>query len=206
MNIDAKTKSFLSVVMLLVPLMGLTGCLKKKKKSETKTAQAVGRGFNLSGSKKGSKRYNKDLDAFVLDDADEESLSTVGTNGQRQVAWKEEGQGAQAFEKVFFDFDRYNIRPDQEDAVKVDVAQGKAMVAEGKMLKVEGHADKHYISELYNLAISQKRAHTMASALADAGIDHTLVKPVGFGATKPAIDAPGKVQENRRVEIIPLSA
>ena len=206
MNIAVKTKSFFSVFMLLVPLMGLTGCLKKKKKTEIKTAQEVGRGFNLSGSKKGSKRYNKDLEAFVLDDADEESVSAVGMNGQKQVAWKEEGAKAQAFEKVFFDFDRYNIRKDQEDAVKVDIAQGKAMVAEGKMLKVEGHADKHYISELYNLAISQKRAHTMVNALADAGIDRTVLKPVGFGATKPAVDVPGKVQENRRVEIVPLSA
>lgn len=204
MNIDTKAKSFLSVVMLLVPLMGLTGCLKKKKKAEIKTAE-MGRGFDLRGSKKGSKRYGKDLEAFVLDDADEET-SVVGANGQKQVAWKEEGAEAQAFEKVFFDFDRFNIRADQADAVKVDVAQGKAAVAEGKMLKVEGHADKHYISELYNLAISQKRAHTMVTALADAGIDKTVLKPVGFGATKPAIDAPGKVQENRRVEIIPLSA
>lgn len=206
MNVDPKAKSLLSIIMLLVPLMGLTGCLKKKKKSDTKTAQVVGKGFNLSGSKKSSKRYNKDLEAFVLDDADEESLSVVSANGKKQVAWKEEGTEAKAFEKVFFDFDRYNIRPDQQEAVKLDVAQGKATVAQGKMLKVEGHADKHYVSELYNLAISQKRAHTMATALADAGIDRTAIKPVGFGATKPAIDAPGKIQENRRVEIVPLSA
>ena len=205
MNIDSKMKSFLSIILLAAPLMGLTGCLKKKKK-ETKTAQVVGRGFDLKGSKKGTKRYNKDLEAFVLDDAEEGALSAVGTDGQRQLAWKEQAGDAKAFEPVFFDFDRFNIRPDQEEAVKVDIAQGKAAVAEGKMLKVEGHADKHYISELYNLAISQKRAHTMANALADAGIERSAIKPVGFGATKPAIDAPGKVQENRRAEIIPLSA
>lgn len=204
MKINMKAKSFLSVLLLAVPLMGLTGCLKKKK-TEKKMAE-VGRGFNLSGSKKGAKRYGKDLEAFVLDDADEESVSGVRANGQKQVAWKEEAGAAKAFEPVYFDFDRYTIRPDQQDAVKLDVAQGKTAVAEGKILKIEGHADKHYISELYNLAISQKRAHTMANALADAGVERAALKAVGFGATKPAIDAPGKIQENRRAEIIPLTA
>ena len=61
-------------------------------------------------------------------------------------------------------------------------------------------------SKGYNLAISQKRAHTMVNALADAGIDKSLLKPVGFGATRPAVDMPGKVQENRRAEIVPLTA
>jgi outer membrane protein OmpA-like peptidoglycan-associated protein len=204
MIITMKTRSFLSVLLLAVPLLCLTGCLKKKK-TEKKMAQ-VGRGFDLSGSKKGSKKYGKDLEAFVLDDQDEESMKTVSTTGQKQLAWKEEKSGAKAFEPVFFSFDRYDIRPDQQEAVKLDVEQGKTAVAQGKMLKVEGHADKHYVSELYNLAISQKRAHTMVNALADAGVDKAALKAVGFGATKPAVDAPGKIEANRRAEIIPLSA
>ncbi len=199
-----KTRSFLSVLLLAVPLLCLTGCLKKKK-TEKKMAQ-VGRGFDLSGSKQGSKKYGKDLEAFVLDDQDEESMKSVATNGQKQLAWKEEQSGSKAFEPVFFDFDRFSIRPDQEEAVKLDAAQAKTAVAQGKMLKVEGHADKHYISELYNLAISQKRAHTMVNALADAGVEKSTLKAVGFGATKPAVDAPGKIEANRRAVIVPLSA
>ncbi len=204
MIITMKTRSFLSVLLLAVPLLCLTGCLKKKK-TEKKMAE-VGRGFDLKGSKKGSKKYGKDLEAFVLDDQDEESMKTVATNGQKQLAWKEEKGGTKAFEPVFFDFDRFNIRPDQQEAVKLDVEQGKTAVAQGKMLKVEGHADKHYVSELYNLAISQKRAHTMVNALADAGVEKSALKAVGFGATKPAVDAPGKIEANRRAEIVPLSA
>jgi len=204
MIITMKTRSFLSVLLLAVPLLCLTGCLKKKK-TEKKMAE-VGRGFDLKGSKKGSKKYGKDLEAFVLDDQDEESMKTVSANGQKQLAWKEEKGAAKAFEPVFFDFDRFNIRPDQEEAVKLDVEQGKTAIAQGKILKVEGHADKHYVSELYNLAISQKRAHTMVNALADAGVEKSALKAVGFGATKPAVDAPGKIEANRRAEIIPLSA
>ena len=198
-----KTRSFLSVLLLAVPLLCLTGCLKKKK-TEKKVAQ-VGRGFDLSGSKKGSKKYGKDLEAFVLDDQEDEArvISSVNTG---KVAWVEEKNGSKAFEPVFFDFDRYTIRPDQQEAVKIDAAQAKTTVAQGKKLKVEGHADKHYVSELYNLAISQKRAHTMVNALADAGVERTALNAVGFGATKPAVDAPGKIEANRRAEIVPLSA
>ena len=203
MIITMKTRSFLSVLLLAVPLLCLTGCFKKKK-TEKKMAE-VGRGFDLSGSKKGSKKYGKDLEAFVLDDQDEESMKAVSANGKK-LAWKEEKSGSKAFEPVFFDFDRFDIRADQQEAVKLDVEQGKTAIAQGKMLKVEGHADKHYVSELYNLAISQKRAHTMVNALADAGVDKSALKPVGFGATKPAVDAPGKVEANRRAEIVPLSA
>jgi len=198
-----KTRSFLSVLLLAVPLLCLTGCLKKKK-TEKKVAQ-VGRGFDLSGSKKGSKKYGKDLEAFVLDDQEDEArvISSVNTG---KVAWVEEKNGSKAFEPVFFDFDRYTIRPDQQEAVKIDAAQAKTTVAQGKKLKVEGHADKHYVSELYNLAISQKRAQTMVNALADAGVERTALNAVGFGATKPAVDAPGKIEANRRAEIVPLSA
>ena len=204
MIITMKTRSFLSVLLLAVPLLCLTGCLKKKK-TEKKMAQ-VGRGFDLSGSKKGSKKYGKDLEAFVLDDQDEDSVRVISSVNTGKVAWVEEKGGTKAFEPVFFDFDRFNIRPDQQEAVKLDVEQGKTAIAQGKMLKVEGHADKHYVSELYNLAISQKRAHTMVNALADAGVERTALKAVGFGATKPAVDAPGKIEANRRAEIVPLSA
>ncbi len=201
-------RSFLSVLLLIVPLMGLTSCYKKKKceNKNSKMAQSVGKGFPLSGSKKNMKHYGDDLDAFILDDEESVSPQSVKLNGRQQLAFYEDEGSRQAFVPVVFDFDRYEIRKDQEPVVQLDVETAKVATAEGKVLKVEGHADKHYISELYNLAVSQKRAHTMANKLAESGIDKDALKPVGFGATRPAVDLPGKVEANRRVEIVALGA
>ncbi len=202
-----KMRSFLSVLLLSVPLMWFTGCGKKKPKETKKMSQVAGRGVPLSGSKKGVRKYGKDLEAFMLDDEESDKPMTVALNGQSQGSWTEDKSGAKSFEPVFFDYDKYTIRPDQMQVVAYDAAKAKSAVEEGKMLKVEGHADQHYVSEIYNLAISQKRAHTMVDQLAQAGVEKSALKAIGFGATRPAVNLPGaKAQENRRAEIVPLVA
>lgn len=202
-----KMRSFLSVLLLFIPLVCLTGCLKKKKTVAPKKVAQVGKGLPLSGTKKEIKRYGKEVEAFVLDDEENEFPTALALNDTTaKPVWVEDRVTSKAFEPIFFDFDRFNIREDQAPVVAFDTAKAKAAVAEGKLLKVEGHADKHYVSEIYNLAISQKRAHATVNALADAGVDKNALKPVGFGASRPAIDLPGKVQENRRAEIVPLTA
>ncbi len=199
-----KVRSFLSVLLLAVPLLFLAGCGKKKATDSKKTAQA-GRGLPPSGGQKGTKKYGKNVEAFMLDDQDDSEVTTLDLNGQDQANWTED-RSTKGFEPVFFDFDKFNIREDQKQIVAYDTEKAKAAVQENKQLKVEGHADKHYVSELYNLAISQKRAHTMVNALAEAGVDKNALHAVGFGATRPALDMPGKVQENRRAEIVILTA
>ncbi len=202
-----KIKSFLSVLLLSVPLMWFTGCGKKKPKETKKMSQVAGRGVPLSGSKKGVKRYGKDLEAFMLDDEESAEPTMLALNGQTQGTWTEDRGAAKSFEPVLFDFDKYSIRPDQVQVVAYDAAKAKSAIEEGKLLKVEGHADQHYVSEIYNLAISQKRAHTMVDQLAQAGVDRNALKPLGFGATRPVVNLPGaKAQENRRAEIVPLTA
>ena len=96
-------------------------------------------------------------------------------------AWVEDRVSSKGFEPVFFDFDRFNIREDQASVIAYDTAKAKSAVAEGA-LKVEGHADKHYVSEIYNLAISQN-VHALVNTLAEAGIDKNLLKPVGLVLT-----------------------
>ena len=203
-----KNRSSLSLFplfLLVMPLVFFTGCGKKKVTESKKMAHTVGKGLPLAGSK-GSKKYGKEIEAFVLDDEESSTPSALALNSQAENAWVEDRVSSKGFEPVFFDFDRFNIREDQASVIAYDTAKAKSAVAEGKLLKVEGHADKHYVSEIYNLAISQKRAHALVNTLAEAGIDKNLLKPVGFGATRPAVDLPGKVQENRRAEIVPLTA
>ncbi len=203
-----KNRSSLSLFplfLLVIPLVFFTGCGKKKVTDHKKMSHTVGKGLPLSGSK-GSKKYGKEIEAFVLDDEESSTPTTLALNSKAEHAWVEDRASSKGFEPVLFDFDKFNIREDQGAVVAYDTAKAKSAVAEGKLLKVEGHADKHYVSEIYNLAISQKRAHTLVNTLAEAGIDKSALKPVGFGATRPAVDLPGKVQENRRAEIVPLTA
>ena len=203
-------KRFFNIILLSVPLVFLTGCMKKKVKADDKkSVMHAGAGIPLSGLKKSAKSHDKDLEEFLLDDsqdikAKKVTLSMDSHDEHREITWQDDTQQVTGFQPVLFDFDRFSIRADQAPVVARDAKLAKNEVAQGKGLRVEGHSDKHYISETYNLAVSQKRAHTVANVLAESGIDKDVIKPVGYGANKPAVDLPGKIQENRRVEIVTL--
>lgn len=68
---------------------------------------------------------------------------------------------------------------------------------------VEGHTDS-VGSDEYNAQLSQRRADTVANALASRGIASTRLRSLGLGERFPsaANDSPGARQQNRRVEIV----
>ena len=84
---------------------------------------------------------------------------------------------------VYFDFDRYEIKPEFGTAIE---ALAKQLVADrGQRIVIEGHADERGGAE-YNLALGQKRAHAVAQALRLLGVSEVQVEAVSFGDTRPA--------------------
>ena len=74
---------------------------------------------------------------------------------------------------------------------------------DGTKVIVEGHTDSRG-SEEYNQQLSERRAQSVADALAFRGIDRSRVEAVGRGKTLPVAsneNAAGQ-QQNRRVELI----
>ncbi len=122
-----------------------------------------------------------------------------------------EGAGVGAVQPigiVYFDFDRYNIRPDQEYVID-DVA-AKMQAEPGLNVALEGHCDA-IGSEEYNLSLGSRRASSVQRALEEEGIASERMTTQSFGEERPVApntnpdgsDNPEGRAKNRRCEIIP---
>lgn len=162
--------------------VALTGCLcKKKKKTTTKLTYSE---VALKKNKKSRRhRDSQDVEQYAVDGeaADLRLASADGT-----------------FQKVYFDFDRTSIRPDQRAAVDYDAKLARqATTAADSAVVVIGKADAKYLNPAYNVAVSQKRAEVMKQEFALAGVARDKVKALGVGDTQLEVPVAGAEPLNR---------
>ena len=98
---------------------------------------------------------------------------------------------------IYFDYDKSDIRGDQQSSVQADVAflQQHPNIS----FTIEGHCDERGSTE-YNLALGDSRASSVKNALAAAGISGDRIKTVSFGKEKPFCTESNEAcwQQNRR--------
>lgn len=82
----------------------------------------------------------------------------------------------------FFDFDRYDVRPDQRDRLVSD-AEWLRKWPSVKIL-VEGHCDERGTAQ-YNMALGEKRAQADKEYLQSLGVDASRIRTVSFGKEHP---------------------
>ena len=82
---------------------------------------------------------------------------------------------------IYFDFDRFNIRPDAE----IELAKILAAMREYPQLviHIESHTDSRG-DDLYNEILSEKRAQSTLNWLVDQGIDRERLSAKGYGETQ----------------------
>lgn len=89
-----------------------------------------------------------------------------------------------AGDRVFFDFDKYDIRSDQEATLR---AQAQWLQSYPSVnVTVEGHCDERGTRE-YNLALGERRANATKNFLVALGIDATRIETISYGKERPAI-------------------
>lgn len=83
---------------------------------------------------------------------------------------------------VFFDYDKYAIRPDEAPTVQND----ETFLAQHPSIKVlvEGHCDDRG-SEEYNIALGASRAESVKRALVEEGVPADRIRTVSYGKEKP---------------------
>jgi peptidoglycan-associated lipoprotein len=98
---------------------------------------------------------------------------------------------------VLFDYDKYDIRPDQQATLQAD-AQWLAAHPNAKVT-LEGHCDERGSTE-YNLALGENRAGAVKQALVQAGVGADRVKTISYGKEKPVCTDHTEAcwQQNRR--------
>jgi peptidoglycan-associated lipoprotein len=98
---------------------------------------------------------------------------------------------------IFFDYDKYDIRPDQQATLQADA---QWLVAHpNARLTLEGHCDERGSTE-YNLALGENRAGAVKQALVQAGVGADRVKTISYGKEKPVCTDHNEQcwQQNRR--------
>ena len=100
---------------------------------------------------------------------------------------------------VYFNFDKYDIRPQDRNVVEAHANILRNRPASKVM--IEGHTDSRGGRE-YNLALAQRRAESVQRALTQLGVPGERIEAVSWGMEKPASPQPTEegYQLNRRAE------
>jgi peptidoglycan-associated lipoprotein len=98
---------------------------------------------------------------------------------------------------IYFDYDKSDIRPDQQASIQSDMLflnQHPNIT-----FTIEGHCDDRGSTE-YNLALGDQRAQSVKNALTTAGINASRIKTISYGKEKPFCLEENEAcwQQNRR--------
>jgi len=109
----------------------------------------------------------------------------------------EEQLFAQNVKDIYFDYDKYDVRSDQQASLQGDAQflQQHANIH----ITIEGHSDERGSTE-YNLALGTNRADAVKNALIQAGIAGDRIKTITMGKEKPFCTESNETcwQQNRR--------
>lgn len=100
-------------------------------------------------------------------------------------------------DRVFFDFDRSELRPDARETVdRLAVWLG---ANPSVTLTIEGHADERGTTE-YNLALGARRAASAHDYLIALGVSANRLSTISYGEERPAVSGQGEWawSQNRR--------
>lgn len=102
---------------------------------------------------------------------------------------------------VYFDFDKYNLKPQYESVVKQNADFMQEFAKDTVVL--QGNTDDRGSKE-YNLALGQKRADTVRQALVLMGVSPSRIEAISFGAEKPRATCQAERcwSQNRRVDFV----
>ncbi len=109
----------------------------------------------------------------------------------------DEQQFTSNIKDIYFDYDKYDVRSDQQPVLQAD-AQWLAAHPNVRFT-VEGHCDERGSTE-YNIVLGQNRAEAVKTALVQAGVPADRIKTVSYGKEKPVCTEANEQcwQQNRR--------
>ena len=185
-------KSLVIIILILCVGLFLTGCPKKTvmKEEPSMTKEDAAARERAEQATKEQELKAKELDKSL-------------------VVKKEPGIEGTVFESsllkdIRFDFDKYDIRPEDTEILKENAALLKKYP--NVKIQIEGHCDERGTTE-YNVALGERRANSTKRYLLSLGIPADRLSTISYGEEKP-VD-PGHTEEawakNRRAHFVILS-
>jgi OOP family OmpA-OmpF porin len=83
---------------------------------------------------------------------------------------------------IYFDFDKYNIKPEFKDTLKKNADWLQAN--KDYNIRIEGNCDERGTNE-YNMALGQRRADAAMKSLMSLGVGKNRISTVSYGEEKP---------------------
>jgi peptidoglycan-associated lipoprotein len=108
---------------------------------------------------------------------------------------------SQNVKDVYFDYDKADVRGDQQSSVQADV---QFLGQHANMsITIEGHCDERGSTD-YNLALGDQRASAVKNALTAGGISASRIKTISYGKEKPFCTESNEAcwQQNRRGHLV----
>ena len=121
--------------------------------------------------------------------------------GQRDLSGAAEYR-SRAYESVYFDFDKSDMRSDLDMLRATDTATD--IIRTGRAVRVEGHCDERG-TQMYNIALGERRALNVARYLRAIGVDPGKISCLSYGKERPADAGHDELAwaKNRRAEFKP---
>jgi peptidoglycan-associated lipoprotein len=109
---------------------------------------------------------------------------------------------AAAFETVYFDFDKSDLRQDARNTLTKN-ADIMLKSKSASKIKIEGHCDERGSAE-YNLALGERRATSALQYLVTLGVPADRLSIISYGKEKPAVEGHDEEAwaKNRRAEFV----
>ena len=193
------------VVLILILCVGLmlAGCPKKTVVKEEPSARKAEE--QALAEREKAAKFEAEKAARIR----EEEAKREKEFEKSLVAKREPGIAGEVFESkmlkdIHFDFDRYDIRPEDAEILKENA--GLLMKYSSVKIQIEGHCDERGTNE-YNLALGERRANSAKNYLISLGLSTDRISSISYGEERPA--DPGHNEEawakNRRGHFVILS-
>jgi len=206
-------KGFSLMILILCFGLIISGCPKKTvireepsiKKAEESAAEKE-KAARLEAERREKEAKEKELPKIKEEEA--KKAQEEKEFEKSLVAKKTPGIEGEVFETkllkdIHFDFDKYDIRPDDELILQEDAAL--LLKHPAVKIQIEGHCDERGTVE-YNLALGERRANNAKKYLVSLGASEDHISTISYGKERP-LD-PGHNEEawakNRRDHLVIL--
>ena len=181
-----------SIAAVALTLFAVSACKKKPEPAPAPTPAPV-------APAPVAPRVNQDSIDAARRAADAAAAKAATDADARRRATEMESVRNAIAAKVYFDFDKDEIRDDQK--VTLDAKVGILNANTAVRLRIAGHTDNRGSDE-YNLALGQRRAASVQRYLVSRGLNASRFETVSFGEERPAAQGENEDawSKNRRAE------
>jgi peptidoglycan-associated lipoprotein len=132
------------------------------------------------------------------DGADTDGMGVDGLGKGEDIFY--DPDGGELTNIIYFDFDSYELRPEDADIVS---RHGRQLADDLRLsVRLEGHADERGSRE-YNIGLGERRAQAVRRVLLIQGANTSQISTVSFGEERPVGFGSNEAAwaQNRRVEV-----